>query len=186
MSPQQYTRDHLIRDIVYFFHLCALYHGLPTDAALYGSVLSGPYEQFFEGDDPHDPEDRLIREGWLLIFLGILDDWDADASYSFVEISPGGHASLTAYLVALLAAYAHAREQQDERITFLCEQALALLGSIERRGHWARELADVDPQVWARVRSVMREHETSPEGVRRAPRDLYNDYVGAYFAERCP
>jgi hypothetical protein len=40
MSPHQYIRDHLIRDIVYFFHLCAQYHGLPTEAALSGSVLS--------------------------------------------------------------------------------------------------------------------------------------------------
>jgi hypothetical protein len=186
MSPHRYTRDHVIRDIVYFFHLCAQYHGLPTDAALYGSVVSGPYEQFFEGEDPHDPEDRLIREGSLLIFLGMLDDWDASASFSFAEISPGGHASLTAYLAALLRAYEHARERQDERITFLCEEALALLASIERRGHWARELADVDPQVWARLLAVTREYETSPDGVRHTQRDLYDDYVGAYFAERCP
>jgi hypothetical protein len=180
-----YTRDHLIRDVAYFFHMCAMYHGLPTDGILYSLVLNGPYYAFFEGDDPGDPEDQLIREGSLLIFLGMLDDWDAGASFYFDEISRGGYARLSQYLPALLQAYQHARELNDVRIVTLCEEALALLAGIELSGRWSRELEDVDPKLWAQVRQVTLDQGLTPPVARLAQRDLYEEYVSKYFHERC-
>jgi hypothetical protein len=189
MSPQRYTRDQVIRDIVYYYYLCEQYRGLPTGGALFGVVLNGPYHTFFAGDeddDPADPEDRLIREGSLLIFLGMLDDWDAGAGFYFKEISRGWEDnSLADYLAALLRAYQHAQEVGDDRMNSLCEEALALLARIERRGQWAREIAEIDPQLWVRLRAVTREAEVRAADAPRTHRDLYSEYVAPYFAERC-
>jgi hypothetical protein len=190
MSPHLYTRDHVIRDIVYFYYLCEQYHSLPTSGALFGVVLDGPYHAFFVGnanDDPADAEDRLVHEGSLLIFLGMLDDWDAGAGYYFKEIARGWEDnSLTDYLPALLRAYQHAQDARDDRITYLCEEALALLAHIEMSGQWRRELAALDPHLWGQVRTIVRERGLIPPAARLAQRNVYDEFPGKFFAERCP
>jgi hypothetical protein len=48
----------------------------------------------------------------------------------------------------------------------------------------------MDPQLWACIRTVRREHAINAAVAHRTQRDLYNEdlydeYVGPYFAERC-
>ena len=101
-----YTHEMIIRDVVYYFHECAAYQSIAYD--LDYTPLLGPYWEYF------DDEEELVREGTLLIFIGMLREWLSHAGFPF-GTSPDGVCAhpLPSYLTSLIAAYERAHSAQD-------------------------------------------------------------------------
>lgn len=193
-----YSRDQVIRDIVFLFHQCARFGTVYGDND-YGTLLRGPYYELFQvamdSDEQDDPierqgreygiardgvEDRFVQVGSVLMFVAMLVDWLDGSGFAFGTYRGECHHSLATYVRYLLRAYGHVRTDDDSPVRPVYAAALSLCSLLDKRGDLASELY---PSLLDELRTMTREDglEIPSEWLPAILADLYQRYVRAYF-----
>jgi len=192
-AQESYPHELVIRDVVYYFHECAAYRNIAYD--LDYTPLLGPYWAYFED------EEELVRQGTMLLFIGMLREWLMGAGMPF-GTSPDGVSAhpLRSFLASLLAAYEGARSAPDAHDApdtpggagYLYAVAISLCTQLYREAEVWWQRVDVPADLIARLQAYgdpigkCRPVETYGDTVEwdEVFADLYERYVRPYFVAR--
>lgn len=198
-----YSRDELIRDILFLYHECANYGTIYSDNN-YWTLLRGPYYEFFEegeGEDFEeyiaelkregnqygvlkDPLDRVIRIGSVLLFISMLEAWPHTGH-------PFNTHPLPTYIRCLLHAYRRVRtvETSEERPVYAAALSLCAFLDESSQLPWFRveKFSEVlqDEILLEELRAVIQEDQlgVTREQVADIEHWLYTTYIRTYFLE---
>lgn len=179
-SVETYTHEMIIRDVVYYYHECSAYLGVAYD--LDYTPLLGPYWAYF-GDD-----DDLVKDGTMLLFIGMLREWDSGAGVPFGRGADGQAVHpFPAYLASLLDVYEASCRLPGTPRRDLYEVALSLCAQLDHDGAIAGWYPDLAPDSLGRLRSLVDAGQlfrpTERWGVVYG--ELYAKYIRPYYIARC-